>query len=126
MSRGATSAVFNATRSKKPFFHALPGALAYSFGMLGCDLHCSYCQNWVTSQALRDPAAVFSPSVASPESVVQDAVRLGARVVVSTYTELLIERSDTTSGHTGWLRAADAWSLGPTVRRADRRQSLPA
>ena len=40
---------------KKPFFHAYPGALAYSFGMLGCDLHCSYCQNWVTSQALRDP-----------------------------------------------------------------------
>src|SRR5258708_15236544 len=23
---------------KKPFFHAHPGALAYSFGMLGCDL----------------------------------------------------------------------------------------
>ena len=22
---------------KKPFFHAHPGALAYSFGMLGCD-----------------------------------------------------------------------------------------
>ena len=42
---------------KKPFFHAYPGALAYSFGMLGCDLHCGYCQNWVTSQALRDPAA---------------------------------------------------------------------
>ena len=40
---------------KKPFFHAYPGALAYSFGMLGCDLHCAYCQNWVTSQALRDP-----------------------------------------------------------------------
>src|SRR5271163_2464916 len=46
---------------KKPFFHAYPGALAYSFGMLGCDLHCSYCQNWVTSQALRDPEAVSSP-----------------------------------------------------------------
>ena len=46
---------------KKPFFHALPGALAYSFGMLGCDLHCAYCQNWVTSQALRDPAAVVPP-----------------------------------------------------------------
>ncbi len=30
---------------KKPFFHAHPGALAYSFGMLGCDLHCSYCYN---------------------------------------------------------------------------------
>ena len=30
---------------KKPFFHVEPGALAYSFGMLGCDLHCAYCQN---------------------------------------------------------------------------------
>ena len=28
---------------KKPFFHAFPGALAMSFGMLGCDYHCSYC-----------------------------------------------------------------------------------
>ena len=46
---------------KKPFFHAYPGALAYSFGMLGCDLHCGYCQNWVTSQALRDPQAVAPP-----------------------------------------------------------------
>jgi pyruvate formate lyase activating enzyme len=52
---------------KKPFFHAHPGALAYSFGMLGCDLHCGYCQNWVTSQALRDPAAVAPPLDASPE-----------------------------------------------------------
>jgi pyruvate formate lyase activating enzyme len=25
---------------KKPFFHVHPGALAYSFGMRGCDLHC--------------------------------------------------------------------------------------
>ena len=39
---------------KKPFFHVRPGSLALSFGMLGCDLHCGYCQNWVTSQALRD------------------------------------------------------------------------
>lgn len=28
---------------KKPFFHALPGAKALSFGMLGCDFHCGYC-----------------------------------------------------------------------------------
>jgi pyruvate formate lyase activating enzyme len=75
---------------KKPFFHAYPGALAYSFGMLGCDLHCSYCQNWVTSQALRDPHAVAPPLEASPEALAQDARRLGARVVVSTYNEPLI------------------------------------
>lgn len=75
---------------KKPFFHARPGALAFSFGMLGCDLHCSYCQNWVTSQALRDPHAVAPPMDADPEALVSEAVRLHARVVVSTYNEPLI------------------------------------
>jgi pyruvate formate lyase activating enzyme len=75
---------------KKPFFHAYPGALAYSFGMLGCDLHCSYCQNWVTSQALRDPNAVSPPLEATPELLVQDALAQGAKVLVSTYNEPLI------------------------------------
>ncbi len=75
---------------KKPFFHVRPGALAYSFGMLGCDLHCSYCQNWVTSQAIRDPHAVVPPRLATPEQLVRQAVRLGAEAVVSTYNEPLI------------------------------------
>jgi len=75
---------------KKPFFHAHPGALAYSFGMLGCDLHCSYCQNWVTSQSLRDPAAVAPPLRATPEQMVRDAVAQRARIMVSTYNEPLI------------------------------------
>lgn len=75
---------------KKPFFHAYPGALAYSFGMLGCDLHCAYCQNWVTSQALRDPNAISPPLAASPGDLVSDAVRQGAKVLVSTYNEPLI------------------------------------
>jgi len=75
---------------KKPFFHVRPGALAFSFGMLGCDLHCSYCQNWVTSQALRDPQAVSSPMRATPEQLVRAAVAQKAEVVVSTYNEPLI------------------------------------
>jgi pyruvate formate lyase activating enzyme len=75
---------------KKPFFHAHPGALAYSFGMLGCDLHCAYCQNWVTSQALRDPTAVSPPHDASPELLVRDAITQGAKILVSTYNEPLI------------------------------------
>jgi pyruvate formate lyase activating enzyme len=75
---------------KKPFFHAHPGALAYSFGMLGCDLHCGYCQNWVTSQALRDPNAISPPLDVSPEDLVRDAIEQGAKVLVSTYNEPLI------------------------------------
>jgi pyruvate formate lyase activating enzyme len=75
---------------KKPFFHAHPGALAYSFGMLGCDLHCSYCQNWVTSQALRDPNSVVPPSKTTPRDLVEEACAQGAEIVVSTYNEPLI------------------------------------
>ncbi len=75
---------------KKPFFHAHPGALAYSFGMMGCDLHCSYCQNWVTSQALRDPNAISPPHQASPVALAQDALAQGAKILVSTYNEPLI------------------------------------
>lgn len=75
---------------KKPFFHVRPGATAFSFGMLGCDLHCGYCQNWVTSQALRDPAAVAPMRAVTPEQLVQSAVRVGAAAMVSTYNEPLI------------------------------------
>lgn len=75
---------------KKPFFHVQPGALAFSFGMLGCDLHCSYCQNWVTSQAIRDPRAVAPIRRVTPEELVRWAVELEADAVISTYNEPLI------------------------------------
>ena len=75
---------------KKPFFHALPGAKAFSFGMLGCDYHCGYCQNWVTSQALRDPDASAPPREVSPVEIVSAALDAGARIVTSTYNEPLI------------------------------------
>lgn len=75
---------------KKPFYHAFPGQAALSFGMLGCDLHCSYCQNWVTSQALRDNQAVAEPRFVDPERIVQLALEHGCPVLTSTYNEPLI------------------------------------
>ncbi|MEK6302523.1 MAG: AmmeMemoRadiSam system radical SAM enzyme [Acidobacteriota bacterium] len=75
---------------KKPFFHAYPGSLALTFGMLGCDYHCGYCQNWVTSQALRDPKAIAPPIEVSPQQMVEIARRHKARLVVSSYNEPLI------------------------------------
>jgi pyruvate formate lyase activating enzyme len=75
---------------KKPFFHAYPGSLAMSFGMLGCDFHCGYCQNWVTSQALRDPNATAQPIKMTPERFAKLAVDEGARIVTTTYNEPLI------------------------------------
>ncbi len=75
---------------KKPFFHALPGARALSFGMLGCDLHCDYCQNWLSSQALRDPRADVYFQPVSAREIVQQALLTGSQCVVSTYNEPLI------------------------------------
>jgi pyruvate formate lyase activating enzyme len=78
---------------KKPFFHILSGSEALTFGMLGCDFHCANCQNWLTSQALRDPESDVSGSFVrriSPEQLVTAAKRSGARVIASSYNEPLI------------------------------------
>jgi pyruvate formate lyase activating enzyme len=75
---------------KKPFNHVLPGADALTFGMLGCDFHCGYCQNWVTSQALRDDAARAPVQEVTPAQLVRAAQRTGARLMVSSYNEPLI------------------------------------
>src|ERR1039458_9972218 len=68
----------------------LPGARALSFGMLGCDLHCGYCQNWVSSQALRDFRSTLDFQAVRPAQLVEMAVRQGAAAVISTYNEPLI------------------------------------
>ncbi len=78
---------------KKPFNHFLPGNQALTFGMLGCDFHCGYCQNYFTSQALRDPAS--DPAIGlvrriTPQQLVNLALAEGARVIVSSYNEPLI------------------------------------
>jgi len=78
---------------KKPFFHLMPGSETLTFGMLGCDFHCPYCQNWVTSQALRDPlseAYGASARRVSPGELVNYALQMGAQVVASSYNEPLI------------------------------------
>jgi pyruvate formate lyase activating enzyme len=78
---------------KKPFYHLLPGATALTFGMLGCDFHCLFCQNWVSSQALRDPVSEtmgLSIQRATPEGIADAAVRSRAGIVVSSYNEPLI------------------------------------
>lgn len=75
---------------KKPFNHVYPGSDALTFGMMGCDFHCSYCQNWVTSQALRDAASLAPVQSTTPAQLVNTGLRLGARLMVSSYNEPLI------------------------------------
>jgi pyruvate formate lyase activating enzyme len=90
---GYVAALQNDPIEKKPFSHVLPGANALTFGMLGCDYHCDYCQNWLTSQAMRDPASDVSVQFireVTPQAVVDHALRANASVVVSSYNEPLI------------------------------------
>jgi pyruvate formate lyase activating enzyme len=56
---------------KKPFFHAFPGTDALTFGMLGCDLHCSYCFTGdvrvATNSGMRPLADLWQESTADPD-----------------------------------------------------------
>lgn len=78
---------------KKPFFHFLPGSGAFTFGMLGCNFHCDFCQNWQSSQSprLTDPENLLSwVERISPIDLAGMAVRRGAAVLASSYNEPVI------------------------------------
>jgi pyruvate formate lyase activating enzyme len=69
---------------KKPLYHFLPGAKAYSLATVGCNLDCKNCQNW--DIAHRSPEDVNSQKM-TPEEVVQAAKNSGAEVIAFTYNE---------------------------------------
>lgn len=90
---GYVGALQSDPTEKKPFYHLLPGSDTLTFGMLGCDFHCDYCQNWVSSQALRDPASDVAGAYiqhVSPDEMVRYGLEMGAKVVGSSYNEPLI------------------------------------
>jgi pyruvate formate lyase activating enzyme len=69
---------------KKPIFHFLPGSLIYSISTTGCNLQCKFCQNWQISQVF--PWEVETKKM-TPEEVVEDAIKSGAKSIAFTYNE---------------------------------------
>jgi len=69
---------------KKPFFHVLPGAMAFSIATPGCNLHCRCCQNWEIAQV--KPEDVPTTAL-PPDAVVAAARERRAPLVACTYTE---------------------------------------
>jgi len=67
---------------KKPLNHFLPGSSALSFGTVGCNLMCGFCQNGHLARAV----AVEGTS-ASPEKIAGMALRYGCESVAFTYNE---------------------------------------
>ena len=72
---------------KKPLNHFLPGTPVLSFGTAGCNLACSFCQNWDISKSREIDTLADS---ASPEVLAETAVRLGCRSVAFTYNDPVI------------------------------------
>jgi pyruvate formate lyase activating enzyme len=69
---------------KKPFFHFLPGAAAFSLATAGCPLECKFCQNWEISQARPEDYPVpYTP----PEAIVNASGERNAPVIAFTYNE---------------------------------------
>lgn len=72
---------------KKPLNHFLPGTPTLSFGTAGCNLTCTFCQNWDISKARQmDRLAAY----ASPEAVASAASKTGSRSVAYTYNDPVI------------------------------------
>ena len=69
---------------KKPLFHVYPGSTIYSVGLAGCNLKCSFCQNYDISQA--DPQDLRTYN-APPETVVGNAKDSGCLGIAFTYNE---------------------------------------
>jgi pyruvate formate lyase activating enzyme len=95
---------------KKPFFHFCPGSYAYSIATVGCNLRCAFCQNWQISQWPKDhlpkhidigdepPPEPVCPQLvdldraipgepATPEALVEAAIKTGCRSMSYTFIE---------------------------------------
>lgn len=72
---------------KKPFFHFLPGTLAFSLATAGCNVNCKFCQNWQISQVRPEQVEAFD---LPPEAVALAAQRNNCPSIAYTYTEPVI------------------------------------
>jgi len=69
---------------KKPLFHFLPGTRVLSFGTIGCNLKCQFCQNWHMSTAYVSDATL---DFVAPELIAPAALKHQCASVAFTYNE---------------------------------------
>jgi pyruvate formate lyase activating enzyme len=72
---------------KKPLYHFLPGAQAFSLATGGCNFRCKFCQNWQIAQTA--PDELRSDELA-PEAVVERALAGRSRCLAFTYSEPIV------------------------------------
>ncbi len=72
---------------KKPLNHFLPGSGILSFGTAGCNLTCSFCQNWDMSRSRKTDRMQVQ---ASPEKIARMALQNNCPSVACTYNDPII------------------------------------
>lgn len=69
---------------KKPLYHFYPGSDVLSFGTIGCNMGCLFCQNYHTSKAKVDPQLLERRL---PQEIAELALRKGCKSVAFTYND---------------------------------------
>ncbi len=74
---------------KKPLYHFLPGATAFSIATAGCNLSCLFCQNADISQLSKEGSESWARYARDlpPESVISLAIGHDCATIAYTYTE---------------------------------------
>jgi len=68
---------------KKPLYHFLPRTKTFSIGTVGCNFHCSFCQNWQLSQTDN----IDKTRYYSPKDIVDLALHYECESIAYTYNE---------------------------------------
>ena len=79
---GKVAAMYIDPIEKKPLFHFYPGEKVFSFGTVGCNLRCKFCQNWEISHPEKIEGEDFSP-----KEIVDLAIKNGCKIIAATYNE---------------------------------------
>lgn len=85
---GRVSSLHVDPMEKKPLYHYLPGRDILSLGTIGCNLRCTFCQNWPISRA--DIESAEQLPLITPEMIVEKALKLKTPAVAFTYNEPII------------------------------------
>lgn len=74
---------------KKPLYNYMPGSKIFSIGSIGCNLHCSFCQNWQIARAGVEQVGNYEPQY-DPQDIIDKALDLvpyGNIGIAYTYNE---------------------------------------
>jgi len=72
---------------KKPMFHILPGSRIFSFGTVGCNFSCKFCQNFDISQYPKEHHHALKGEILTPQQACDLALGHDCKSIAYTYNE---------------------------------------